>query len=220
MLEDAIDATETRRADPRGHRHQELVTSDLVMVVAIFAALTFAFTNGFHDTFDVSRQRSRPGRPPPQVAISVAALLNFVGAFLSVGVAATIAHHVVNADAITPAVVFAGLVGAIAWNLATWRLGLPSSSSHALIGGLVGATLAAAGTDGVIGGGLLDKVLIPALLAPAGGLPVAGRDRLHLPVARPAPPVPRDPVFRRCQISRRGCWRSATAPTTRRRRWG
>jgi inorganic phosphate transporter, PiT family len=142
------------------------VTSDFVMVVAICAALAFAFTNGFHDTFDVIATAVSTGAAPPQAAISVAALLNFAGAFLSVGVAATIAHHVVDVSAITPAVVFAGLVGAIAWNLATWRLGLPSSSSHALIGGLVGATLAAAGTGGVIGGGLLDKVLIPALLAP------------------------------------------------------
>ena len=75
------------------------------------------------------------GAAPPQVAIAVAALLNFAGAFISVAVAATVANDVVNAAAITPTVVFAGLIGAIAWNLATWRLGLPSSSSHALIGG-------------------------------------------------------------------------------------
>jgi PiT family inorganic phosphate transporter len=177
------------------------VTSDLVMVVAICAALAFAFTNGFHDTFDVIATAVSTGAAPPQVAIAVAALLNFVGAFLSVGVAATIAHHVVDVNAITPAVVFAGLVGAISWNLATWRLGLPSSSSHALIGGVVGATLAAAGTGGVIGGGLLDKVLIPALLAPLaafllGGVAITLIYRL---VGRRRPgPVTR--YFRRGQI--------------------
>jgi PiT family inorganic phosphate transporter len=108
------------------------------------------------------------------VAIAVAALLNFAGAFISVGVAATVAQHVVDVAAITPGVVFAGLVGAIAWTLATWRFGLPSSSSHALIGGLVGATLAAAGTGGVDGTGLLDKVLVPALLAPLAAFLLAG----------------------------------------------
>ncbi|MFI5028095.1 MAG: inorganic phosphate transporter [Solirubrobacterales bacterium] len=150
------------------------MSSDLVMVVAICAALAFAFTNGFHDTFDVISTAVSTGAAPPQVAISVAALLNFAGACISVGVAATIAHQVVEVGAITPGVVFAGLIGAIAWNLATWYLGLPSSSSHALIGGLVGATLAAAGTSAVIGRGLLEKVLLPALLAPLGAFAIAG----------------------------------------------
>jgi inorganic phosphate transporter, PiT family len=144
------------------------------MVVAICTALAFAFSNGFHDTFDVIATAVSTGAAPPQVAISVAALLNFVGAFISVAVAATIANDVVDVAAITPAVVFAGLVGAIAWNLATWWMGLPSSSSHALIGGLVGATVAAGGTGAVIGGSLLDKVLIPALLAPLAAFLLAG----------------------------------------------
>ena len=85
--------------------------------------------------------------------------------------ATTVARDVVDAAAITPTVVFAGLIGAIAWNLATWCLGLPSSSSHALIGGVVGATVAAAGTGAVAGGGLVDKVLLPALVAPDRRLP-------------------------------------------------
>ena len=125
------------------------MSSDLVLVVAIGAALAFDFTNGFHDTFDVVATSVSTGAAPPQVAISVASLLNFVGAFISVGVAATIAHDVVDVGVITPTVVFAGLVGAIAWNLATWCFGLPSSSSHALIGGVVGSALAAAGVDAV-----------------------------------------------------------------------
>jgi PiT family inorganic phosphate transporter len=93
-------------------------------------------------------------------------VLNFVGAFISLEVAATVAQDVVDADAITPTVVFAGLIGAIVWNLTTWWFGLPSSSSHALIGGVVGAAFAAAGADAVFGDGILGKVLIPALIAP------------------------------------------------------
>jgi PiT family inorganic phosphate transporter len=140
--------------------------SDAVMVLVVAAALAFAFSNGFHDTFDVISTAVSTRAAPPQLAIAAAALLNFAGAFAGVAVAATIAHDIVDALAIAPDVVLAGLVGAIAWNLATWRMGLPSSSSHALIGGLVGAALAAAGSGALKGEGLLDKVLIPALLAP------------------------------------------------------
>jgi PiT family inorganic phosphate transporter len=104
----------------------------------------------------------------------MAATLNFVGAFLSLAVAATIASGIVDAAVITPQIVFAGLIGAIAWNLATWYFGLPSSSSHALIGGVVGSTIAAVGTSGVQFTGLLDKVVIPALVAPVLAFLVAG----------------------------------------------
>ncbi len=144
------------------------------MVLVVAAALGFGFSNGFHDTFDVISTAVSTRAASPQVAVAAAALLNFAGAFISVAVAATIAGDVVDAMSIAPAAVFAGLVGAIAWNLATWRLGLPSSSSHALIGGLVGAAVAAAGTDAVVGGGLLEKVLIPALLAPFAAFALAG----------------------------------------------
>jgi inorganic phosphate transporter, PiT family len=148
--------------------------SDFVVVLVVVAALGFAFSNGFHDTFDQIATVVSTGAAPPQAAIAVAALLNFAGAFISVAVAATIAHDVVHPAAIAPVVVFTGLLGAIAWNLATWRLGLPSSSSHALIGGLLGASVAAAGTDAVVGGGVLGKVLIPALLAPLAAFLLAG----------------------------------------------
>jgi PiT family inorganic phosphate transporter len=106
--------------------------------------------------------------------VALASALNFVGAFLSLAVAATIASGIVDADVVTPEIVFAGLIGAIAWNLATWYFGLPSSSSHALIGGVVGATLAAEGVNGVFFDGLLEKVVIPALVAPVLALVVAG----------------------------------------------
>ncbi len=143
------------------------------MVLVVVAALAFAFGNGFHDTFDVISTAVSTGAAPPHVAIAAAALLNFAGAFLGVEVASTIARDIVHATAIAPNAVFAGLIGAIAWNLATWRLGLPSSSSHALIGGLVGAAVAAAGTGVLRGEGLLDEVLIPALLAPLAALALA-----------------------------------------------
>jgi PiT family inorganic phosphate transporter len=104
----------------------------------------------------------------------MAAALNFVGAFLSLAVAATIATGIVQADLITPPIVFAGLIGAIAWNLATWYFGLPSSSSHALIGGVVGSALVAEGPDAVIGSGLVEKVIVPALMAPILAFVVTG----------------------------------------------
>ncbi len=148
--------------------------SDLVLVIVVVTALAFDFTNGFHDTANVVATGISTRALPPRTAVLGAALLNFVGAFLSVAVAATVANGIVEANLITPTIVFAGLIGAIAWNLATWYLGLPSSSSHALIGGVVGAALAAEGTSAVIGGGLLGKVIIPALIAPLLAFAVAG----------------------------------------------
>src|SRR5881396_3166358 len=108
--------------------------SDLLLVLVVGTALAFDFTNGFHDTANVVASSISTRAMAPRVAVTYAAILNFVGALVSLQVDAT---------AITTTVVFAGLMGAIAWNLATWWLGLPSSSSHALIGGVVGATLAA-----------------------------------------------------------------------------
>src|SRR4051812_17103443 len=110
----------------------------------------------------------------PRVAVGMASVLNFVGAFLSLAVAATIATGIVQADLVTPEIVFAGLIGAIFWNLLTWYFGLPSSSSHALIGGVVGSTLAAVGTEGIVNGGLVDKVIVPGLLAPLLAFAAAG----------------------------------------------
>ena len=110
----------------------------------------------------------------PRVAVAMAAILNFVGAFLSLAVAATIAKGIVDAASITLLTVFAGLIGAIAWNLVTWWFGLPSSSSHALIGGMVGATLASEGSSAVLWDGLIEKVAVPALVAPVLAMLAAG----------------------------------------------
>jgi inorganic phosphate transporter, PiT family len=148
--------------------------SDLVLWIVVGTALAFDFTNGFHDTANAVAPAISTRAMPPRVAVTLAASLNFVGAFLSLSVATTIATGIVNADQVTTPIVFAGLIGAIAWNLATWFFGLPSSSSHALIGGVVGATFAAHGADAIQFSGLLDKVVIPALVAPVLALVVAG----------------------------------------------
>src|SRR5262249_5254213 len=147
--------------------------NDLILVVVVGTALAFDFTNGFHDTANVVATSISTGAARPQVAIGLASLLNFAGAFISISVAATVANDVVDSAVVTPTVVFAGLIGAIAWNLITWSFGLPSSSSHALIGGVVGSAVAAAGFDAVIADGLVGKVLIPAVIAPILALLVA-----------------------------------------------
>jgi PiT family inorganic phosphate transporter len=144
------------------------------MVIVVGTALAFDFTNGFHDTANVVATSISTSAARPSVAIGMASILNFVGAFISVAVAATVAQDVVNSDVITPTIVFAGLIGAIAWNLATWYFGLPSSSSHALIGGVVGSSIAAVGTSAVLTDGLVGKVLIPAVVAPPLAFLVAG----------------------------------------------
>ena len=150
------------------------MSSEIILIIVIATALAFDFTNGFHDTANVVATSISTGAARPSVAIGFAALLNFVGAFISISVAATVAKDVVNAEVITPTIVFAGLIGAIAWNLITWYFGLPSSSSHALIGGVVGSAVAAVGFDAVIAEGVIGKVLIPAVVAPVLAFLVAG----------------------------------------------
>ena len=147
--------------------------SDLLLGLVVATALAFDFTNGFHDTANVVATSISTKAMPPRIAVGYAAILNFVGAFLSLQVAATIASGIVDAGGITLTIVFAGLVGAIVWNLVTWYAGLPSSSSHALIGGIVGSTLAAHGTSAVDWDGLLGKVIVPALIAPVLAFTVA-----------------------------------------------
>ncbi|WP_280232353.1 inorganic phosphate transporter [Nocardia cyriacigeorgica] len=146
----------------------------LVLLIVIITALVFDFTNGFHDTANAMATSIATGALRPRVAVALSAVLNLIGAFLSVAVAATVAKGIVQLDAVSGhdllIIVFAGLVGGILWNLLTWLFGLPSSSSHALFGGLIGATLAALGWSGVIwadgSNGVLAKIVIPAVLAP------------------------------------------------------
>lgn len=147
---------------------------DIILVIVVGTALIFDFTNGFHDTANVVATSISTRALPPRTAVAIAAILNFAGAFISLEVAATVAEDVVQASAVTPTVIFAGLIGAIAWNLITWYFGLPSSSSHALIGGMVGAAFAAAGADAVLGEGILGEILVPAIVAPALAFAVGG----------------------------------------------
>lgn len=142
----------------------------LVVLLVIVLALFFDFTNGFHDTANAMATPIATGALKPKTAVLLAAVLNLVGAFLSTEVAKTISGGLINegdgAVLITPAMIFAGLIGAIVWNLLTWLYGLPSSSSHALFGGLIGAAIVGAGFSAINGGVFLSKIIIPALAAP------------------------------------------------------
>ena len=140
----------------------------VVVVLVIATALTFDFTNGFHDTANAMATSIATGALKPKTAVIAAGTLNLVGAFLSTEVAKTISGGIINEAQVTIGAefIFAGLVGAILWNLITWLVGLPSSSSHALFGGLVGAVIVGAGVEGVNFAAVLTKVLIPALVSP------------------------------------------------------
>jgi PiT family inorganic phosphate transporter len=157
-----------------------MLTVTLVAVVAI--ALLFDFTNGFHDTANSIATAVSTRALSPRVAVIWAATLNFAGAFISFKVAATIAKGIVNNDLFHGEsglkIILAGLIGAVVWNLATWYLGLPSSSSHALIGGMLGSAISAFGlhVNGarvIVWKGLYEKVLAPSLIAPLLAIPCA-----------------------------------------------
>jgi inorganic phosphate transporter, PiT family len=140
--------------------------NDVLLVLVVIVALGFDFTNGFHDTGNAMATSIATKALSPRVAVGLSGALNLVGAFLSLAVAATIASGLVNTGDVTLPVVFAGLCGGIIWNLLTWLLGIPSSSSHALIGGVIGATIAAAGGQAIQWHDLVAKVIIPAGLSP------------------------------------------------------
>ncbi|GAA5113460.1 inorganic phosphate transporter [Pseudonocardia adelaidensis] len=138
----------------------------VLVIAVILTALLFDFTNGFHDTANAMATSIATGALRPRVAVLLAGGLNLVGAFLSVQVALTISSGLVDEALITPQVIFGGLVGAILWNLLTWLLGLPSSSSHALLGGLIGATWVFAGSGAVHFSTVVGMVLVPLALSP------------------------------------------------------
>jgi PiT family inorganic phosphate transporter len=157
-----------------------------ILVVVVVTALAFDFTNGFHDTGNAMATSIATGALKPKVAVGLSAVLNLVGAFLSIEVALTVSTKVVSSQDSSGApieglmgipiltIVFAGLVGGILWNLTTWLLGLPSSSSHALFGGLIGSAIAALGLGGVKWDGVITSILIPAVAAPVVAGFVAG----------------------------------------------
>ncbi len=159
-----IDDCDIRSRDP-------VVDLTLIVVLVIALALFFDFTTGFHDTANAMATPIATGALKPRVAVAIAAVLNLVGAFLSTEVAKTVSGGIIREGdggvQITPTMIFAGLMGAIVWNLVTWLRGLPSSSSHALFGGLIGAAVVGAGLGSVDFGVVLSKVILPALLAPA-----------------------------------------------------
>ena len=151
-----------------------MTTELIILVIVVLTALAFDFTNGFHDTGNAMATSIATGALKPKTAVALSASLNLVGAFLSVEVAKTVGKGLVDLDQIDikkdgsalMLIVFTGLVGGILWNVLTWLLGLPSSSSHALFGGLIGSALAALGFSGVQWGGVLSKIVIPAFMSP------------------------------------------------------
>ena len=194
---------------------------ELTLVAVVVVALFFDFTNGFHDTANSIATSVSTRALSPRLAVLSAAILNFAGAFVSFEVAATVAKGIVDPEVITLDVVLAGLVGAITWNLITWYLGLPSSSSHALIGGIGGSAIAAAGSRSCQLGRPRRE----------GGDPVArgavARDRRRgrlmlalLWIDPPAAPGVVNRVFRRLQLVSAASSPSRTGRTTPRRRWG
>ncbi|WP_327322783.1 inorganic phosphate transporter [Streptomyces sp. NBC_01210] len=177
----------------------------LLLAIVIATALVFDFTNGFHDTANAMATTISTGALKPKTAVAMAAALNLVGAFLSVEVAKTISSGIVTESGITPEVIFAALVGAILWNLMTWLIGLPSSSSHALMGGLIGATIASVGVSGVNGGTVVTKVLIPAIAAPlVAGLAAFLAARLTYKIGKNADEKATAKGFRAGQIASAG----------------
>jgi PiT family inorganic phosphate transporter len=136
------------------------------MVVVVIVALGFDFTNGFHDTANAVATSISTHALSPRMAVAIASIANLFGAFVTTAVAKTVGSGIIDSNLVTTQTVLAALFGAITWNMATWWLGLPSSSSHALIGGLVGAAIAASGTSSVQWHSLVHKVIIPALVAP------------------------------------------------------
>lgn len=148
----------------------------IILAIVVVTALAFDFTNGFHDTANAMATSIATKALKPFTAVAISAVLNLVGAFLSVNVAATVAKGIVNLNKYDVSninegeallmVVFTGLIGGIFWNFFTWLLGLPSSSSHALFGGLIGAAFAALGMSGVAWTSIIGKIIIPALVSP------------------------------------------------------
>ena len=143
-----------------------MTQASVILALVVITALAFDFTNGFHDTANAMATTIATKALRPRTAVALSGILNLIGAFLSTEVAKTISSGLVDDAKVTVPIIFGGLVGAILWNLLTWLLGLPSSSSHALIGGLIGATVVASGADAVKFAGIVGKVLLPAVMSP------------------------------------------------------
>jgi PiT family inorganic phosphate transporter len=145
------------------------VSADLLLVLVVVTALAFDFTNGFHDTANAIATSVSTRALSPRAAVAVAAVANLTGAFVTTAVAKTVGQGIIDTGLATQQTILAALLGAIAWNLATWYQGLPSSSSHALFGGLIGAALVQSGSEGVEWHGIVEKIVIPGVLSPVFG---------------------------------------------------
>lgn len=187
-----------------------MTTELIILVIVVLTALAFDFTNGFHDTGNAMATSIATGALKPKTAVALSASLNLVGAFLSVEVARSVGSGIVNLDRIDvttdgPAlmlIVFTGLVGGILWNVLTWLLGLPSSSSHALFGGLIGSAIVAIGFDGVQWMGVLSKIIVPAVLSPVIAAIVAATGTwLVYRIAAPVADDRKHGGFRRGQVA-------------------
>jgi PiT family inorganic phosphate transporter len=177
-----------------------------LVTVVILTALAFDFTNGFHDTANSMATSISTGALRPRPAVALSAVLNFGGAFLSVEVAKTVSGGIIQEQAgISPVVVFSALIGAIVWNLATWRFGMPSSSSHALYGGLIGAALIGAGLHAVDFAVVVTKIVIPLVASPiVAGLASWGATRLSEAITRRSDQQVAGRGFRAGQIASSG----------------
>jgi len=184
-----------------------------ILSVVVVTALVFDFTNGFHDTANAMATSIATGALKPRAAVTLSAILNLIGAFLSIEVALTVTNKVISIQGANGApapelmgvpvlvIIFAGLVGGIIWNLITWLFGLPSSSSHALFGGLIGAAIAALGVGGVKWDGVITAIVIPAVAAPVVAGLVAGVSTwIVFAVVARVPTQRRDAGFRWGQI--------------------
>jgi len=199
--------------------------SELILILVVVGGLAFDFTNGFHDTANAVATSIATGALKPRVAVLMSAALNFAGAFISISVAATIAKGIVNPKVLAGGdglvLVLAALLGAMMWNLITWYLTIPSSSSHALIGGVIGATTVASGTGAVNVHNLVQSVLVPAILSPfiCGVVALLGTFAAYrlIRMLRKGEAVK---GYRPGQIGSAALVRSRTARMTRRRRWG
>jgi inorganic phosphate transporter, PiT family len=176
------------------------VTELFVVIMVIAVALIFDFTNGFHDSANAMAGPVATGALRPRTAVILAAALNLLGACLSTAVAKTISGGFFDDALITVPIILAGLVGAIIWNLVTWLLGLPSSSSHALFGGLIGAVVVGAGIASVHGWVIVSKVLLPAIVAPlVAGIAAVWATRLAYRITRKTPSVHSNTGFKHGQ---------------------
>jgi len=172
----------------------------ILLATIIAVALLFDYTNGFHDTANAIATSVSTRALSPRLAVVMAATLNLLGALAYTGVAKTVGEGFVKTDLVTLPLVLSALVGAVAWNFTTWYFGIPSSSSHALIGGLVGAMIAKAGLSGVIWSGVFEKVIVPMVASPALGFVAAFSLMTGLTwFVRRWPPQPVNRWFRRLQ---------------------